>query len=134
MFDRGHGRFNLVIVEGLIGNANVLDQEAEWNLFSDFQSALDFIHGFDAAGPVRGGDVDGRCSGASPFVICVERRVDRIQWNAAAFKPVGDFAYVLLAVGVIDVLTGSENFDRLCASPVQAIENARMQAFFDMNE
>ena len=69
----------------------------------------------------------GRSPGASPFVVGVERRVDRIQWNPAATEPIGDFLDVRLAVGIVDVLTRRENLDRLHAAASQPIQNAGMQ-------
>ena len=65
------------------GGAQMLDQEAKRNLLGDFQRALDFVHGFDAAGAVGRCDVDGRRAGASPLVVGVQRRVHRVQRNAA---------------------------------------------------
>jgi hypothetical protein len=41
---------------------------------------------------------------------------------------------VLLAVGVVDVLAGGEDFDSLRADPVQPVENAGMQSLFYMDE
>ena len=60
--------------------------------------------------------------------------MDRVQGNTAAFEPVGNFAHVLLAVRVVHMLAGGENFDGLGSGTVQSIEDSRVQALFYMNE
>ena len=79
------------------------------------------------AGAIEAGS---RSAGASPFVIGVERRMHRIERDAAALEPLGDFLYVRLAVRVVDMLARSENLDGLHACPNQAVKNARMQPLF----
>ncbi len=110
--------------------AHVLHQKTERNLFGDFERALDLIHGLDAAGAVGGRDVDGRSTGASPFVIGIERRVDRIQRNPACSKPVRDFPHVLLAVGIVEMLPRRKNLDRLRTAASQPVQHAGMQPLF----
>ena len=39
---------NLWSLNDFVADAQVLHQEAERNLFGDFERALDFVHGFDA--------------------------------------------------------------------------------------
>src|SRR5438876_2870975 len=90
MFDRCHGRFKLALVVGLVGDADMLDQEAKRNLLRKFNSPLDFIHRLDSRSPVRGSDIDWRGPSPSPFVIGVERCVDRMQRNATRPKAVSD--------------------------------------------
>ena len=111
----------------------MLHQEAKRNLLGDFEGALDFVHGLDAAGAVGGGNVHRRRAGASPFVVGVQRRVHRVQRDAAGPEPVGDLADVLLAVGVVEMLAGGENLDRLRAAAHQAVQQAGMQALFDVH-
>src|SRR5262249_39739508 len=58
MLDGSHSRLELAVVEVFVRGAEVLYQKTEGDLFRNFESALDFIHGGDALGPVGGGDVD----------------------------------------------------------------------------
>ena len=130
VLDGGHGSFEFLLVESVVGIADVLDQKAERNVLRDFEGALDFVHGLDAAGAVGGGNVHGRRAGASPFVVGVQRRVDGIQRNAGGAEPVGDFANMLLAIGVVEVLAGGEDFDRLGSGLDEFVEQARMEPLF----
>ena len=129
MLDAGHGGFEFLFVEGFVGIADVLDEKAERDVLGDFEGAFDFVHGIDASGAVGGGDVDGRRTGASPLVVGVQRRVDGIEWNAGGAEPVGNFADMLLAIGVIEVLAGGEDFDRLGSPLDQLVKQARMESF-----
>ena len=113
MLDGGHCRFELLIVKSLVWVADVLHEKAIRNIFGDFKRALDLIHGLDAFGAVGRGNVDGGRTGAAPFVVGVQGRVHGVERNSGGFKPVGDFADVLLAVGVIEVLASGEDFDGL---------------------
>src|SRR4029077_5521039 len=95
----------------------------------DFQGAFDLVHGIDAAGAVGGGDVDGRRTGAPPLVVGVQRRMDRIERNAGGAEPVGNFADMLLPIGVVKVLARGEDFDRLGSGLDELVEQARMEPF-----
>ena len=108
----------------------MLHQKAERNLFGDFQSALDLVHGLDAARAIGRGNVDGRRAGASPLVIGIQGRVHGIERNAGGAEPVGNFADVLLAIGVVEVLAGSKDFDGLGSGLDELVEQARMEPFF----
>jgi hypothetical protein len=55
--------------------------------------------------------------------------VHGIQRNAGGLEPVGNFADMLLAVGVVEVLAGGEDFDRLGSRFDQLVEQARMEPF-----
>src|SRR5208282_1829967 len=104
-------------------------QKPEWNMLGDFEGAFNLVHGVDAVGPVGGRDVDGRRAGASPLVVGVQRRVHGVQGNAGGAEPIGDFAHMLLAVGVVEMLAGSEDFDRLGPGLDELVEQARMEPF-----
>ena len=52
VFDRGHGRFKLLLVKAFIRSSEMLHQKTKWNLLGDFEGALDFVHGLDAGGTV----------------------------------------------------------------------------------
>ena len=112
---------------------HVLNEKTERNVFGDFQGAFDLVHGIDTARAVGGGNVDGRRSGTSPFVIRVQRRVYGIQRNAGGFEPVGNFANVLFAVGIVEVLPSGENLDRLGSCLDKFIEQARMKPFLHVD-
>ena len=45
-------------------------------------------------------------------------------------EPLGNFLDVRLAVGVIEVLAGSKNLNRLHAAAGQSIQNAGMEPLF----
>jgi hypothetical protein len=52
-----------------------------------------------------------------------------LERNAGGAEPFGDFADVLLAVGVIEVLARGEDFDGLGSGFDEIVEQARMQPF-----
>ena len=81
-----------------------------------FGGAFDFVHRLNSGRAISGCDVDRRRAAASPFVIGIERRMDRMQWNSAGAKPVRDFTEVLLAVGIVEMLAGSEDLYRLSSA------------------
>ena len=54
--------------------------------------------------------------------------------DAAGTEPVGNFAHMLLAVGIVDVLARSKDLDRLRAAAHQPIQQAGMQPLFDVNK
>ena len=111
----------------------MLHEKAKGNLLGDFKGALDFVHGIDAAGTIGRGDVDRRRTGAPPVVVGIQRGVHRVQGNAGGAEPVGNFTDMLLAVGVVEVLAGGEDFDGLGSRLDQFVEQARMEAFFDID-
>src|SRR5579864_1706940 len=53
-----------------------------------------------------------------------------MQWNTAGAEPIGDFANVLFAVGVVQVLPRPENLNRLGPTLDQFIQQAGMQPLF----
>ncbi len=57
----------------------------------------------------------------------------RVQGNAVRLEPVGDFTDVLFAIGVVEVLPGGEDFDRLRSGFYELIEQARMEPFLHIN-
>src|SRR6202021_3399834 len=130
VFDGSHGRLELLITETFIRRSQMLHQEPEWNLVGNFKGALDLVHGLDARGPGDRCQVDRRRAGTAPFIVGVERRVDRVEWNAAAAKPVGNLFDVSLAVGIVDMLARGKNLDRLHPAARQSVENAGMQPLF----
>ena len=42
--------------------------------------------------------------------------MDGVQRNASGLEPVGDFADMLLAIAVVEMLARGEDFDGLCSS------------------
>ena len=82
----------------------------------------------DPVRAIRGRHVDRRGSGAAPFIVGKQGRMHRVQRDAAAPEPFGDFLDVGLAVGIIEVLAGRENLDCLHAAARQTVEDAGMQA------
>src|SRR5438270_5856669 len=100
MLNRSHRRFKLPLIKRFVGHTDVLDQKSEGNMLRHFDGTLDLVHCFNAGGAISGRDVDRRRAAASPFVVGIERRMNRMQWNSAGAKPVRDFTDVLLAVGV----------------------------------
>ena len=83
--------------------------------------------------PIDGSDVHRWRTRASPFVVGIKRRVHRVQRNACGFEPVRDFANVLLAVGVVEMLARGKNLDRLGSRFHQLIEQAGMQPFLHID-
>src|SRR5947208_16261623 len=113
VLNRGHRRLEFALVESFIRGPQVLNEKTKWNLFGYLESALDLVHRLDAASPVRGSHIHGGRSGATELVVAIERRVHGVQRNTGRAKPVGEFANVLLAVGVVHVLARGEDFDGL---------------------
>ena len=61
------------------------------------------------------------------------RRMDGVQRNAAGVEPVGNFAHVLLAVGIVEMLARGKNFDGLRAAAHQSVQQAGVQPLFHVN-
>ena len=59
--------------------------------------------------------------------------MDGIEWNAGGAEPVGNFADMLLAIGVVEVLAGGEDFDRLGSRLDELVEQARMEPFLHID-
>src|ERR1017187_2865575 len=133
VLDRGHRRFEFLVVKLLVGIADVLHEKTKRNKFRDFERALHLVHGLNASGAIGGGDVDGRRTGASPLVIGVQGRMHGVEWNAGGAEPFSNFTNVLLAVGVVEVLAGGEDFDGLGSRLDEFVEQARMQSFLHIN-
>src|SRR5690242_11250778 len=110
MFDGGHCRFEFLVAEGLVRSAQMLNEKSERNLLGNLERALALIHSFDSGSAVGGTDVERRCACTPPLVIGVKRRMNRIQRNAAAAEPFGNLFDMRLAVGIVHVLAGGEDF------------------------
>src|SRR5262249_40953965 len=130
MFDRGHGGLELALIEIFVGNADVLNQKTKGNLLCDLERALDFVHGLNTLGRIGGRDVHWRTSRAAPLVVGIERRVNRVQRNTARLEPISDLPDVLLAVGVVQMLAGSKDLNRLGSAFYQIIKQTGMQPLF----
>ena len=76
----------------------------------------------------------GRSAGASPFVVRITWESERSAAGFSGTKPVGDFAAHALAVRVVDMLAGRENFDRLGSGSYEAVEQAWVQALFHVKQ
>src|SRR5271157_1502663 len=126
MLERTDGRFLLVLVRLFMVYADVLDQKLERKLLSDFNGALDLIHGRDAMQLLRRRNVEGRRAAASPFFVRVHGRVQRVDANSGAAEPVADFANVLL-FGVVEVPARSEDLDGFRATSDELVQQAGMQ-------
>ena len=72
---------NFFSLKLFVRQSQVLHQKTKRNLLRDFQRPLHLVHRLNPSRAVRGRDVDRRRSGASPFVIGIERRVHGIQRN-----------------------------------------------------
>jgi hypothetical protein len=55
-----------------------------------------------------------------------------MQSHGVVFKPVGDFADMLFAIGIIQVLARGKNFDGLGPAANKAIQQAGMKTFLYM--
>src|SRR6266496_744679 len=133
MLNRSHGCFELTLVKRLIGQSYVLNEKTKWNLLRQLDCTLDLIHGFDPRRPVCRCNIDWCSAGPPPLVIGVQRRVNRIKWNPAGPKPLGNLADVLLAICVIEVLARPENLDCLRTTTDQLVQQARMEPLFDVD-
>ena len=56
-----------------------------------------------------------------------------MQRNAAGAEPIRDFADMLFAIGVVNVLTRAKNLDGLGSAADQFIEQARVKPLFDQD-
>ena len=57
----------------------------------------------------------------------------RIQRNARGLEPLCNFADMLLAIRIVEVLAGGEDFDRLRSRLDQLIEQSRMEPFLHID-
>jgi hypothetical protein len=109
--ETGEGVFEFALVEVVDGGAEVLDEETEGDEFGDFEGALDFVAGGDAAGLVEIGDVDdGAGAGAAPDVVVVHGGVEGVEAHAGVGEPMFELVDLGFVV-VVEVLAGAEDFN-----------------------
>jgi hypothetical protein len=100
------------------------------DLLGGFESALDLVHGGDAAGFFGVDQIEVWCDMAGPLGVGAVAEVERLVECGSytrRVEPGGDVADGS-AVGVIEVMAGGEELDDLSAGSVESIEQAGVQA------
>src|SRR5271157_3381359 len=126
MLEGTYRRLLLVLIGLFLAYSDVLHQKLERQLLSHLNRALDFIHGGDAMQLLDRRDIDGRSAAASPFFIGMHGRVQRVEANSGAAKPVTDFANMLLVI-VVKVATRREQLNRFRSAGDELVQQSRMQ-------
>lgn len=129
VLDCGEGIFEGAGVPRLVLEAEVERNGAEGDLLGRFDGALDLVHGIDAAGLFGVDEVERRGDVAAPLGVGVEGLVER-GTDVIRAKPVGDVANHR-AVGIIEVVAGSEDFDDLSAAFVHGIKQTVIQPLLE---
>jgi hypothetical protein len=75
-------------------------------------------------------EVDGGSAGAAHFAVGEERGVHGKGFKRVGTEPIGEFGD-MLAAGVVEVLAGGKDLDRLNTGPGSQLEQARVQALFE---
>src|SRR6185369_3241469 len=134
VFDGRHGCFKLMLIEGVVAYPQMLNEKAKRNLLGNFECALDLIHCLDASRSIRGSNIQRRSPGATEFIVGKHRGMNRMKRDGRGTEPVSNFAYMLLAVRVIDVLASSADFNRLRSGAHQSVEQPWMETLFDVQQ
>jgi lysophospholipase L1-like esterase len=130
VLDGGEGVLEGAGVPGVAFVTEVDDAGGDGDLLGGFEGSLDLIHGGDAVGLLGideidvGGDVTGPLAGSA--VGEVDGLVERGSYSCVA-EPGGDVANGG-AVGVVEVVAGGEELDRLGAGFVEGVEQTGMEA------
>jgi hypothetical protein len=98
----------------------------EGNLLGRFKSALDLVHGVDAAGLFDVDEVERRSDMTAPLGIGVERLV-QCGSNIVRTEPLRNLTNHG-AVGVVEVVPRGKHFDALGTAAHKRVEQAGVQA------
>src|SRR5580658_3951429 len=124
------GVFDGTLGPPVVALAEVQDKVGKGDELGGFQGALDLVHGVDAAGFLRVQKVDGGCAGATHFAVGEKRGVHGKRLESIGTKPGAEFGDVL-AAGVVEVLPGGINFDRLGTGAFGEFQQAGVQALVE---
>ncbi len=105
--------------------AEVENAGGDGDLLGGLEGALDLVHGSDAVGFFGVDEVDIRGNVAGEVDGLVERGS-----GAGVAEPCGDVADGG-AVGVVEVMTGGEDLDGLCATVFEGVEQAGVQTLLE---
>src|SRR5579875_3040521 len=132
MLEGGDGMLETALAPAIVALAEVEDEEAEGDLFGDFEGALDLVHGIDAPALFGMDDIDGGGAAAAHLLIGKHgavhgEGVDRI--GAEPFRQLADMG----AAGVVEVLAGGEDLHALGAGASESVKKTRMEAMLEKN-
>ena len=127
VFERGKSVLNGARRPGVFALAEMDDEIAQRDVLGRFECALDFVHGFNAAGFFGMDDIDTGSAGTAHLAIGEKRGVHGKGLKRVGPEPLGEF-HDGIAAGVVEVLAGSEDFNCLRAGAGGEFEQTRVQA------
>ena len=133
VLDGGEGIFEGACVPKLVLVAEVEDDGLNGELFGGLESALDFVHGVDAAGFFGVDEVEVGGYVPGPLGVGAVAGVDGLVERGGDFveaEPGGDVADGG-AVSVVEVVAGGEELDGMGSAAVKGVEQARVQALLE---
>jgi hypothetical protein len=130
MLDGGEGVLEGAGVPEVVLVAEVEDDGLDGELLGGLESALDLVHGVDAAGLFGIDEVEIGSYVAGPLSVGTVAGVDGLMKSGGDFvgaEPGGDVADGG-TVGVVEVVAGGEELDGFGSAVVKGVEQARVQA------
>lgn len=107
----------------VVRGAEVEDDVVDVDLLGGFEGALDFVHGVNAAGFFDVDEVERGSDVAAPLRACFKEWLMDGGAGAVGAKPLGDL-FDGGAVGVVEVVPGSEDFDAFGPGAFERVEMA----------
>ena len=133
VLDGGEGIFEGAGVPKLVLVAEMEDDGLNGELFGGLESALDFVHGVDAAGFFGVDEVEVGGYVPGPLGVGAVAGVDGLverSGDVVGTEPGGDVADGG-AVGLVEVVAGGEELDGLGSAVVKGVEQARVQTLLE---
>lgn len=133
VLDCGEGVFEGAEIPGIVFEAEVQGDGGEGDLLGGLEGAFDLVHGVDAAGLFGVDEIEGGGDVAGPVVggegIGEDGLVEGGVGSGVA-EPVGEVADDG-AVGVVEVVSGSEDFDGSGSTGEHGVEQSVVQALLE---
>ena len=133
VLDGGEGVLEGASVPEVVLVAEVEDDGLNGELFGGLESALDFVHGVDAAGFFGVDEVEVGSDVAGPLGVGTIAGVDGLVergGDVVGAEPGGDVADGG-AVGVVEVVAGGEELDGLGSAVVKGFQKTGVQALLE---
>ena len=111
----------------IVSLAKMDDKVAEWDVLGGFKRAFDFVHGINAASLFRVQDIYSGSAGAAHLAVGIKRGVHGEGLKRVGTEPLSQLGH-MLAAGVVKVLAGGKDLDRLRAGTTGKLKQAWVQA------
>jgi hypothetical protein len=133
VLDGGQGVFEGAGIPDVAFVAEVDDAGGDGDLLGGFEGALDLVHGGYAVGLLGVDEIDVRGDVAGPLAASAIGEVDRLVkcgGYSCVAEPCSDIADGS-AIGVVEVMSSGEEFDRLSAGFVEGVEQTGVEALLE---